>query len=319
VHNPPRANAPLNDDLMPARELRRQPYYLTSKGVSTGIKIDMVAGSRGCPFNCKFCSFAVNPWGVKRPWAPRSAESIVREIEQIDADLIFFVDDLFTYQPDRVVEICDLLIAKRIRKHYIVNARLEIANRFDVIRKMEQAGFLALLIGVESTQDATLRSMGKGFTIELIRQRFEVLRQSKMIINAYFIVGNIGETEEQMLSTASFARSIGVDLIHVSRLRREPYSGLSELVEQTPGYHIDDSGFVYSDNYSAQHIANLRKRIDRRFHSPLHAAGVVIKLLRILHWRVMARAALTIPVFLTLLIATQADRKLRKSLGKPGN
>ena len=95
---------------------------------------------------------------------------------------------------------------------------------------MEQAGFLALLVGVESTQDATLKSMGKGFTIEQVRERFEVLRKSKMIINAYFIVGNIGETEEQMLSTASFARSIGVDLIHVSRLRNEPYSGLGELV-----------------------------------------------------------------------------------------
>ncbi len=318
VFNPPRANVPLDDDLMPARELRRQSYYLTSKGVSTGIKIDKVAGSRGCPFNCKFCNFSINPWGVKRCWTPRSAESIVREIEQIDADLIFFVDDVFTHQPDRVAEICDLLIAKRIRKHYIVNARLEIAKRPDVIRKMEQAGFLALLIGVESTQDATLKSMGKGFTIEQIRQRFEVLRKSKMIINAYFIVGNIGETEEQMLSTASFARSIGVDLIHVSRLRNEPYSGLSELVEQTPGYHIDADGFVYSDAYSAQHIANLRKRIDRRFHSPLHVAGVVLKLLRILHWRVMARAALTIPVFLTLLIATQAARKVRKWMGMLG-
>jgi radical SAM superfamily enzyme YgiQ (UPF0313 family) len=318
VHNPPRANAPLDDDLMPARDLRRQSYYLTSKGVSTGIKIDKVAGSRGCPFNCKFCSFAVNAWGVKRCWAPRSAESIVREIEQIDADLIFFVDDVFTHQPDRVVEICDLLIAKRIRKHYVVNSRPEIAKRPDVIRKMEQAGFLALLIGVESTQDATLKSMGKGFTVEQIRQRFAVLRKSKMIINAYFMVGNIGETEEQMLSIASFARSIGVDLIHVSRLRREPYSGLSELVEQTPGYHIDADGFVYSDDYSAQHIANLRKRIDRRFYSPLHVAGVVIKLLRIVHWRVMARAALTIPVFLTLLIATQVDRKVRKWMGKPG-
>ena len=157
---------------------------------------------------------------------------------------------MFTHQPDRVAEICDLLIAKKIRKHYIVNARSEIANRPDVIRKMEQAGFLALLIGVESTQDVTLKSMGKGFTVAQIRQRFEVLRKSKMIINAYFIVGNIGETEEQMLSTASFARSLGVDLIHVSRLRYEPYSGLSELVEQTPGYHIDDDGFVYSDDYS---------------------------------------------------------------------
>ena len=319
VHNPPRANAPLDDDLMPARELRRQPYYLTSKGVSTGVTIDKVAGSRGCPFNCKFCSFAVNPWGVKRCWTPRSVESIVREIEQIDADLIFFVDDVFTHQPDRVTEICDLLIAKRIHKHYIVNARLEIAKRPDVIRKMEQAGFLALLIGVESTQDATLKSMGKGFTVEQIRQRFEVLRKSKMIINAYFIVGNIGETEEQMLSTASFARSIGVDLIHVSRLRNEPYSGLSELVEQTPGYHIDAEGFVYSDDYSSQHIVNLRKRIDKQFHSPLHVAGVVIKILRVVHWRVLARGALTIPVFLTLLIATQVDRKLRKWMGKPVN
>lgn len=319
VHNPPRANAPLDDDLMPARELRRQSYFLTSKNVSTGITIDKVAGSRGCPFNCKFCSFAVNPWGVKRCWTPRSVESIVREIEQIDADLIFFVDDVFTHQPDRVTEICDLLIAKRIHKHYIVNARLEIAKRPDVIRKMEQAGFLALLIGVESTQDATLKSMGKGFTVEQIRQRFDVLRKSKMIINAYFIVGNIGETEEQMLSTASFARSIGVDLIHVSRLRNEPYSGLSELVEQTPGYHIDAEGFVYSDDYSSQHIVNLRKRIDKQFHSPLHVAGVVIKILRVVHWRVLARGALTIPVFLTLLIATQVDRKLRKWMGKPVN
>ena len=70
VFNPPRPNAPLDDGLMPARELRRRPYYLTSKGVSTGIKIDQIAGSRGCPFNCKFCNFSLNPWGVKRAGRP---------------------------------------------------------------------------------------------------------------------------------------------------------------------------------------------------------------------------------------------------------
>jgi hypothetical protein len=102
-------------------------------------------------------------------------------------------------------------------------------------------------------------------------------------------------------------------------LRNELYSGLSEIVEQTPGYHIDADGFVYSDNYSAQHIANLRKQIDRRFYSPLQVAGVVIKLIRSLHWRVMARGTLTIPIFLMLLIATQAGRKVRKWMGKPAN
>ena len=108
-----------------------------------------------------------------------------------------------------------------------------------------------------------------------------------------------------------------MDLIHVSRLRNEPHSGLSELIEQTPGYHIDAEGFVYSDDYSSQHIVNLRKLIDKRFHSPLHVAGVVLKLMRILRWRIGAKALLTIPVFLTLLIATQADRKVRKWMGKP--
>jgi len=308
----PRANAPLDDNLLPARDLRRHSYYLTSKGLSTGIKVDQVAGSRGCPFNCKFCNFSINPWGVKRCWAARSPESIVRELEQIDADLVLFVDDVFTHQPERVAEICDLLIARKIRKNYIINARSEIAARPDVLRKMEQAGFLALLIGVESTQDATLKSMGKGVTIAQLRRRFEVFRKSKMIINAYFIVGNIGETEEQMLSTASFARSLGVDLIHVSRLRNEPYSGLGDLVAQTPGYHVDPQGFVYSDAYSAEHIAGLRKQIDKRFHTPLHVARVVLKLSRALTWRIKARAMLTLPVFLARLVVSQTARKVRK-------
>jgi radical SAM superfamily enzyme YgiQ (UPF0313 family) len=319
VFNRPRANVPLDDSLMPARELRRHPHYLTSKGVSTGIKVDQIAGSRGCPFNCSFCNFSINPWGVKRCWTPRSAESIVREIEQIDSDLVIFIDNVFTFEPDRVVEICDLLIAKGIRKNYIVNARLELADRPDVIRKMEQAGFLALLIGVESTQDATLKSMGKGFTIKQVRERFAVLRKSKMVINAYFIVGNIGETEEQMLAIAPFARSIGVDLMHVSRLRNEPYSGLSELVAATPGYHIDADGCVYSDAYSADHIANLRKLIDRRFHTPLQVARVVLKLSRLLQRRVKAKAVVTVPLFLALLVATQMSRKAHKWLDKPAS
>jgi len=181
---------------------------------------------------------------------------------------------------------------------------------------MEQAGFIALLIGVESTQDVTLRSMGKGFTVEQIRRRFDVLRKSKMILNAYFIVGNIGENEEQMLEIAPFARSLGVDLIHVSRLRNEPYSGLQDLVANMPGYHIDEEGFVYSDDYSAAHIANLRKRIDRRFHTPLHVVHVILKLIRAAHTRIALKAALTMPKFLFLLAVTQIQHKIQKRRGR---
>ena len=81
----------------------------------------------------------------------------------------------------------------------------------------------------------------------------------------------------------------------------------------TPGYHISDDGFVYSDQCSVEHIAELRKQIDRKFHSPLHIARVILKLLRAAHWRVKAKAALTIPVFLAVLFATQVDRKTRQT------
>ena len=242
VFNPPRANVPLDDNLMPARDLRRHPYYLTEQGREHGDQDRPDRRLAGLSVQLQVLQLlhqslgreAVLDAAVARVDRPRDRTDRRRPgpLRRRRVHL----------QPDRVAEICDLLIAKGIRKHYIVNARLEIADRPDVIRKMEQAGFLALLIGVESTQDATLKSMGKGFTIEQVRERFAVLRKSKMVINAYFIVGNIGETEEQMLSIASFARSIGVDLIHVSRLRNEPYSGLSELVAQTPGYHIDADG-----------------------------------------------------------------------------
>ena len=84
-------------------------------------------------------------------------------------------------------------------------------------------------------------------------------------------------------------------------------------------HHVDADGFVYSDAYSSQHIANLRKRIDKRFHTPAHVAGVVMKIGRILHWHVLAKASVTIPVFLTLLIATQANRKVHKRMAKPAN
>ena len=66
-----------------------------------------------------------------------------------------------------------------------------------------------------------------------------------MILHCYFIVGNIGETEEEMLQVASFARELGVDTLGLSRLRTNPHDGLAELVAASPGYHVSPEGFVY--------------------------------------------------------------------------
>jgi radical SAM superfamily enzyme YgiQ (UPF0313 family) len=246
-------------------------------GLNFGVEIDLVSGSRGCPFNCAFCSFSRNPWGEKRPWSGRSPEAIVEELAAIPAPIVAFVDDLFTWDMDRVGRICDLILRRGIRKKYIINARIEIARRPDVLRKMERAGFAALLLGIESAQDKTLRAMRKGFDTARIREYCAVLKRYRMLLQGYFIVGNIGETEAEICRIAPFARELGLDFIALSTLQARPHSGLDELVAANPAYHIGENGKVFSDELSIEDLRQLRRRINREFFTPGHVLQVLGK------------------------------------------
>ena len=271
-HNPVRVLGPLRDDLYPDRRLRNYDYHVELEGLSTGLLFDTVAASRGCPFHCKFCSFNRNPWGTRRPWSARSPESVVEELARVQAPFVAFTDDIFTHDPARVEQICDLLLARGIRKKYIINARLEIARHPELLRKMERAGFMLLLLGIESAQDKTLRSIGKGFDTAKVREYFQVLRRSRMILLGYFIVGLIGETAEEMLEIAPFAKELGLDALNLTNLRASPYSGLDELVAQNPDYHILPGGKIYSDRYSYPELRRIRRRISRKFYTPAQFA-----------------------------------------------
>jgi radical SAM superfamily enzyme YgiQ (UPF0313 family) len=269
-HNPNRKIGPVRDNLFPNRRLRRYVYEVAIEDIGTGLSIDTLAASRGCPFNCTFCSFSRNPWGEKRPWSARSPESVVEELSQIESNIVGFTDDLFTYDMDRVEQICELILSRGIRKKYIVNARIEIARRPEILRKMERAGFTVLLLGVESAQDKTLRAMRKGFDTTEIRKSFKVLRRSRMFLHGYFILGNIGESVEQMFHIAAFARELGLDTLGLSLLRFSPYSGMKELLARNSNYHTAPNGKIYSNHCSSQGLRQLRRRILREFYTADH-------------------------------------------------
>jgi len=87
----------------------------------------------------------------------------------------------------------------------------------------------------------------------------------KMILFGYFILGNVGETENEMLEIAPFARELGLDEIYLCPLRNEPFSSLMELVAQNPGYHVSPKGFIYSDFCSLDQLKQVRLRIRKDF------------------------------------------------------
>lgn len=282
IHN---ANRPLPEvDNIPApdRLLRRSKYRLSLNNVSiANLSFDAVLSSRGCPYNCKFCTFNLNPLGQKREYSARNPASVVDEIANLEANIILLSDENFAVDPRRSEAICDLIIARKIKKRFAAQVRLDIAKYPTLLEKMVKAGFKALLIGIESPHDWILKQLNKGFDSKTVRESFKVLKKYSIFYHGYFIYGNIGETEKEMLCIPEFAKEIGVDSITCLKLRIEKFSPLRELALKTPGYHVTDRGELYSDMYSHATLKKIGRRIKFSFYNPLRFFKMFGKMLRI--------------------------------------
>ncbi len=266
VHNKNRRLNNTPRELYPNRKLRRYKYMAKLDEFVSDIQVDLLLASRGCPYNCKFCDFKFNPLGEKRTWAVRTPESVLSEIRTIEADMICFADDIFTADMNWVERLCDLLIKEGIKKKYVINARLEVSKRPDVLKKMYRAGFTGFLIGIESAQDKTLALINKGFTTEKIRGYFDVLRQFNFFYHCYFIIGNIGETRDEMKEIAKFSSEIGADTLGLSLLRASKFSPLKDMLKNFDNYHIEEeSGKIYSDQLSLEDLHQVRRDIYASF------------------------------------------------------
>ena len=310
IHNRNRRLEPVRSDFFPNRRLRRYRYMVTVDEFTSDIEIDLMLGSRGCPYNCKFCDFKFNPLGEKRKWSVRTPESIVSEIKTIKADIIGFADDIFTADMDWVERVCDLIVSEGIKKKFAINARLEVAKRPNVLKKMYKAGFMVFLLGIESAHDQTLASMNKGFTTGKVREYFEVLRQFQFLYHCYFILGNLGESKEEMLGIVKFSHELGVDTLGLSVLRATKYSPLKEIVKNSKNYHIEeDSGKVYSDMLSVDDLQQIRRDVNSSFFT-------VSQILRVLR-KMMIHKLLSFPrVYRIVVFASR--RKISKIAKRRG-
>jgi anaerobic magnesium-protoporphyrin IX monomethyl ester cyclase len=269
IHN---KNRSLPDVLrvdFPDRSLRRHDYHWIQNGIQiTDLTFDTVLSSRGCPYNCKFCTFSLNPLGQKRKYTERPLESVIEELRSVTADVVMFSDDNFFTNPTRSEKLCDLIMENGIKKTFIVQTRIEIARKPGLLEKAEKAGFKIFFIGIESPHDRILKQINKGFTRQQVREAFRILNNYNFYIHGYFIYGNIGETEEEMVYIARFAKELKLDSISFQKLRIEKYSPLKEVVENTPGYHCDSvGGAVYSDRHSLKDLQRIRNRIRFEFYS----------------------------------------------------
>ena len=138
----------------PARHLLSSRRYFI--GTLRGNKnFSTVMTVRGCPFKCIFCNTEVFG-GRTRKHSPEYVIRDIREIkEKIGIDHIAFLDDSFTLDRKHVMDLCDRLIAEKLKITFETSTR---ANTIDdeLVAKMVEAGLIRISYGLEST-DSNIR------------------------------------------------------------------------------------------------------------------------------------------------------------------
>jgi len=314
VHNEIQSLPDITRIPFPDRSLRKHDYYMVKHGVRlSSHTFDTMMTTRGCPFNCKFCTFSLNPLGQKRSYSERSVESVIEELKMVKANVVLLSDDNFFTNPKRSEQLCDLIIKNKIKKIFIAQTRIDVAKHPKVLDKAEKAGFKIFLIGIESPHDRILKQLQKGITQQEVRDAFAILTQYDFYLHGYFIYGNIGETEEEMLYIPKFAKEIKLDSISFQKLRVERFSPLKGLVDETPGYYYNRiGGSVYSEHYGRKELKQIRNRIRSQFYDLSQIIHIIRKARRIelMSVRDLTDAFLKLP----LLMYGLARRKTRKRI-----
>lgn len=197
-------------------------YYsiLGKKAVMT-----TMISSRGCPYQCTFCS---TPKGFYRV---RSPENIVDEIEvcmRSGIEEIHFIDDVFNVDADRVIRICDEIRTRGLKIKWSFRGRIDKITR-SLLISLKTAGCYRIHLGVETSTDEGLKRLKKGITVEQVRQVFRWTRDIGVDTVAYFLIGCPHEkTRQDILKTIDFSRDIDPDFALFNILTPYPSTELYE-------------------------------------------------------------------------------------------
>jgi radical SAM superfamily enzyme YgiQ (UPF0313 family) len=229
IVNPDRPFFPTPDELpFPDREDFRIERY--QQAFFGGKKTALVITSRGCPYGCTYCLWPKTITGNK--FRARSPKNIVDELELLitkyQVDEIYFDDETFTVNKNRVIAICDELLKRKVKLSWMCMGRVDNVDE-EVLSHMKKAGCRQVFYGLESGSEAFLKEMKKGITKEQMIRAIRMTQKAGLVAGGSFILGMPDENRDTIKETLRFAKKLGANYVQFAVA--VPFPG-TELYEQ---------------------------------------------------------------------------------------
>ncbi|PKK90506.1 MAG: hypothetical protein CVV64_09075 [Candidatus Wallbacteria bacterium HGW-Wallbacteria-1] len=244
-----------------------EPYHT---GVSCGT-FAMISTSTGCPFKCTFCAYNGTSVTFKEPG------QVVDEMEYLvnerGVSTILFFDDLVLLREGRMEAICNEIIGRGIKVKWIACTRANLV-RDESIALMKRAGLVEMAIGIESGDPGILESIGKGITVDHVRDACRIIKSHGVLCYGMVILGLPGETRESFEKTMSLV--LECDPFYVQFCFSIPFPNTSIyswyrernylFAEKCSDYWpLSDTPMVRTEALGREDLKSMRREAYRRF------------------------------------------------------
>jgi anaerobic magnesium-protoporphyrin IX monomethyl ester cyclase len=279
VHNPARPVHRLEDGeiRLPNRAARvLQGYTLL------GRQVDVVETSRGCTYDCSFCSIIEMRGRNFHTYSFERVLHDIRDARDHGARTIFLVDDNITLNVRRFEDLCYAIIEARLNKldYFVQGMTSSIASHGQTLAPlMRRAGFRYVFLGIENILDDDLqflRAAAKNTARENGSNRgnatlkaIEWLHRNKMYVVGGLIIGNPDDTRESIEANLAFARRY-VDWPYIQHPTPYPRTPMTEnfrqrglITNERLEEYDGTTAIVRTEHVPAKEIEYLRWKAER--------------------------------------------------------
>lgn len=206
----------------------------------------VIITSRGCPYNCAYCSKPI----FGRQFRAQSPARVVDEIAHYQRTMgikeFAFYDDVFTLDRQRANAIADEIMKRGLRLHWSCETRVNLVDE-GLLRHMKQAGCYSIAYGIESGSPEILETLDKGISLEQAAEAVRWSQKAGLQTIGYFMIGSPGESPETIEQTLRFAKQLRLDFAQFAITTPFPGTRLYDVyLNGRKDANISWENFVYA-------------------------------------------------------------------------